>query len=108
MNDAGRKYLPGVCGGLLGAAAAVCGGLSRGGTGDHVFAAAFLIAMAVLAAGLVWVETRDTDQVAVLLVPIGAAMLIRALCLDHVSEDYAKFLSQWYRYFQENGGFGAT
>ena len=107
MNDAGRKYLPGVCGGLLGAAAVVCKGLGRGGTGDHVFAAAFLIAMAVLAAGLVWVETRDTDQVAMLLVPIGAAMLIRALCLDHVSEDYAKFLSQWYRYFQENGGFGA-
>lgn len=107
MNDAGRKYLPGVFGGLLSFVIWICMGLERGGTGDRLFVALALLTLAVLAVFLVWLETRDLDQVLVLVIPIGAAMLIRALCLDHVSEDYTKFLSLWYAYFRENGGFGA-
>ena len=107
MSDAGRKYLPGVFGGLLGFTVCVSLGLEQGGTGDHIFVAVSLVVIAALAVCLLWWETRDMDWVIALAAPIGAAMLIRALCLDHVSEDYIKFLSQWYIYFRENGGFGA-
>ena len=107
MNDVGRKYLSGAFGLLLALAIWACMNLRQGGTGDHIFVAAVLLAAAALAAFLVWWEIRDLDRVVLLLVPIGAAVLIRALCLDHVSDDYEKFLSHWYVYFQENGGFGA-
>ena len=107
MNGIGRKCLPGVFGVLLVFAVWACMGLEQGGTGDHIFVAVFLAAMAALAVFLVWWETRDLDGVVALLVPIGAAMLVRALCLDHASLDYEDFLSQWYAYFKTNGGFGA-
>lgn len=107
MNDTGRKYLLGVFGALLCLTIWICMGSERGGTGDHVFVAVFLVAMAALAACLVWVETRDLDQVILLLAPIGAAMLARALCMDHTTNDYEMFLCRWYAYFKTNGGFDA-
>lgn len=105
MSDAGRKYLPGAFVGLLGLMVWACMGLERGRTGDHIFVAVFMAAMAALAALLVWIETRDIDQVVALAVPIGAAMLIRALCLDYATKDYEDFLHQWYLYFKNSGGF---
>lgn len=107
MSDAGRKYLPGIFGALLGWMLFVCAGLEQGGAGTHIFAALSMLAMAMLAGCLIWVETRDLDQVILMLVPIGTAMLIRALCLDHITKDYEDFLSQWYVYFKFNGGFDA-
>lgn len=56
---------------------------------------------------LVWREERSGARTMVMLLPIGAAMLLRALCLDYASLDYQDFLHQWYVYFRENGGFGA-
>lgn len=35
------------------------------------------------------------------------AMLVRVLCFDYISGDYAAHLSKWYAYFKENGGFAA-
>lgn len=107
MNDMGRKYLPGVFGGLLGLTVWPCMELERGGTGNHIFVAAALLVLAALAVLLVWWETRDMDQVIALAAPIGAAMLVRALCMDYASHDYEMFLSRWYAYFKTNGGFDA-
>ena len=107
MNEAGRKYLPGVFGILLGLTVWACMGLERGGTGSHIFVAAALLALAGAAVSLAWAETRDPDQVILLLVPIGAALLVRALCLDYASGDYNSFLCHWYEYFRSNGGFSA-
>ncbi|MBD5118209.1 MAG: DUF2029 domain-containing protein [Clostridiales bacterium] len=111
MNDLWRKRLPPLCGGLgcalLAGAAWACGGLTLGGGGDRLFVTLALLAMAALAAALIWCESRRPDWVLLALLPIGAAMLIRALCLDHTSLDYKDFLSQWYGYFKTNGGFGA-
>lgn len=107
MSDAGRKYLPGVFGIALGLTVWACMGLERGGTGDHVFVAMALLVLAGAAVFLAWAETRDPDQVILLLAPIGAAMLVRALCLDYASGDYNSFLSHWYEYFKINGGFSA-
>lgn len=111
MSNLWGKRLPSLCGVLggmlLAGAAWACAGLSLGGRGDRLFAALALLVMAALAAALIWLETRSTDRVLILLLPIGAAMLIRALCLDHVSLDYANFLSHWYEYFKSNGGIEA-
>ena len=65
------------------------------------------LALAALAAALVWFEIRDMDWVMVLLLPIGAAMLVRVLCLDYASGDYNSFLRHWYEFFKRNGGFSA-
>lgn len=107
MSDAGRKYLPGVFGIALGLTVWACMGLERGGTGDRVFVAMALLALAGAAVFLAWAETHDLDRVILLLAPIGAAMLVRALCLDYASGDYNSFLSHWYEYFKINGGFSA-
>ena len=108
MNDVWKKRLPFVCAGaggaLLAGSAAACASLEREG---GAFAALMLLGLAVLAAALVWREERSGARTMVMLLPIGAAMLLRALCLDYASLDYQDFLHQWYVYFRENGGFGA-
>ena len=111
MNDMWTKRLPPLCAVLgvvlLAGTESACLGLERGGAGECTFVAAALLVLAALAVALVWLETRRADCVMVMLLPIGAAMLVRALCLDYVSLDYTNFLSRWYEYFQTNGGFAA-
>lgn len=108
MDGLWKKRLPLLCavlgGALLAGTVPVCALLGRGG---GAFAALALLAMAALGLALVWLETRRPDWVLVMLLPIGAAMLARALCLDYASLDYQDFLHQWYLYFRNNGGFGA-
>lgn len=111
MKDWMKKlYLPcavvgGLC--LLGMVFAVRG-LGQGGWVDRLGVAAVLLAFAVLALLLLRVEGYDRDVLLAMLLPIGAALLIRALCLDHASGDYNSFLRHWAEYFRENGGFGAV
>ena len=111
MNNLWRKRLPPICGAMGGALLAgavwACAGLTLGGGGDRLFVALTLLAIAVLALALIWFESRRPDWVLLALLPIGAAMLIRALCLDHASLDYIDFLSQWYKHFKTNGGIEA-
>lgn len=111
MNEPWKKYLPPLCAGagvlLLAGAVWACLSLERGGRADHITMAAALLIVAELALLLLRREGCKLDALLVMLLPIGAAVLARALCLDHVSEDYTKFLSRWYAYFRENGGFGA-
>ena len=85
----------------------ICAGLSRGGGGDRLFTILALWGLTALAAALVWRESRRQDWVLWALVPIGAAMVLRALCLDYASGDYNSFLGHWYQYFRGNGGFAA-
>lgn len=103
-----KRLLPPFCAllgmALLAATVWACIGLDLGG---RKFVAASLLTLAALAAALVWLETRSLSCVMVLLLPIGAAMLIRVPCLDHLTGDYHGFLSKWYEYFKTNGGFSA-
>jgi len=111
MEKTWIKRLPFACavlgGGLLAGIVPACIGLERSGCDDCLFIVLVLLALAGLSAALVWHETRSLNQTLVMLLPIGAAMLIRAFCLDHATKDYEDFLSQWYTYFQQNGGFEA-
>lgn len=111
MNDLWIKRLPFLCGGLGGVLLAgtgwVCGRLALGDGGDRLFVLLALLGIAALALALVWLESRRPDWVLLALLPIGAALLVRALCLDYASLDYIDFLSQWYEHFKINGGFSA-
>ena len=95
-------------GGLcLAAAAAACVTLDRGAIPARVGVACVLLALAGLALGLLRREGMNRERLLLLLLPIGAAMLARALCLDYASGDYNSFLADWVDYFRENGGFAA-
>ena len=112
MEKPWKKYIPGLCGALgallLAGMVRVCFGLERGGTADHAAVAAVLLVLAALALLLLRLEGCGRDTLLVLLLPVGAAMLARALCMDYAGSDYNNFLSHWYRFFQENGGFQAV
>lgn len=112
MNEPWKKYLPPLCAGagvlLLAGAVWACLSLERGGRADHITMAAALLILAELALLLLRREGCRLDTLLVMLLPIGAAMLFRALCLDYAGTDYQNFLTHWYAYFQENGGFQAV
>lgn len=112
MEKPWKKYIPGLCGVLgallLAGTVRVCFGLERGGMADHAAVAAVLLVLAALALMLLRLEGCGRDTLLVLLLPVGAAMLARALCMDYAGSDYNNFLSHWYRFFQENGGFQAV
>ena len=112
MDNVWKKYIPAVCGLLgvllLAGCAAACMGLERGGPAQNGFVAAVLLALAGVSALLLHIEGVRRDALLVMLLPIGAAFLIRALCLDYAGTDYTNFLSRWYLYFKGNGGFAAV
>lgn len=111
MNEPWKKYLPPLCAGagvlLLAGAVWACMALERGTPADHIVMAAALLILAGLALLLLRREGCRLDTLLVMLLPIGAAMLFRALCLDYAGTDYENFLTGWYAYFRDNGGFGA-
>lgn len=108
MDRQWKKHLPASCAALgvlaLAACVGVCAGLERTG---GLLAAPALLGLAGLALALLRLEGYGRDTLLIMLLPVGAAMLVRALCLDHVSLDYTNFLSRWYQYFKTNGGFAA-
>ena len=112
MDKAWKKYAPAACAALgillLALTAAVCIDLEQGGPADRAAAAAVLPALAGISLLLLHIEGVKRDALLVMLLPVGAAFLIRALCLDYVGTDYTNFLSGWYRFFKENGGFAAV
>lgn len=111
MERQWKRHLPAGCAGLgvlaLAACVGVCAGLERGTSGDRLGAAAVLLLCAALALGLLRLEGCRWETMLVMVLPVGAAMLVRALCMDYASLDYKNFLSQWYQYFKANGGFAA-
>lgn len=109
MEKRWNGYGPPVCAGLGGALALaavwVCVNLGQGTLWDRAGVALAVVALTGASVCLLRLEGVRGDRLLVMLLPIGAAMLIRALCLDHVTLDYEDFLHHWYVYFKENGGF---
>lgn len=112
MDKVWKKYAPAVCALLgillLAVCCAVCAGLTRGGWLDRMGIAAVLLALAGASVFLLRLEGYGRDILLVMLLPVGVAFLVRALCLDYAGTDYGNFLSGWYRFFKENGGFAAV
>ncbi len=129
MDRSWKKDIP-LCCGILGliclvgaGAAAVCADMSwleafnEGGSGvfgpplgsvwDRRLAGTALVLLGVLVLFLLYREGVSRETLLILALPVGAAMLLRALCLNYVSHDYSMFLAQWLEYFRSNGGFSA-
>lgn len=111
MNRAWVDKLPvpfGIAGGAcLAATAAVCLLLDRGGPFDRIGMAAAMLALAAACLALLRLEKVGRDRLLLMLLPIGLAVLLRALCLDYAGTDYRGFLTSWYQTFKDNGGFRA-
>ncbi len=129
MGGAWKKDLPPLCGVLgliclVGAgAAAVCADMSwleafnEGGSGvfgpplgsvwDRRLAGTVLVLLGLLVLFLLYREGVSRETLFLLALPVGAAMLLRALLLNYVSHDYSVFLARWLEYFRSNGGFAA-
>ena len=111
MDKQWKKYVPALCAALgaalLAATWTACARLDRGGWPDRAAVAVMLLLFAAVALVLLRLEGFGRDTLLVMLAPIGAAMLIRALCLDYASGDYNSFLGHWYEYFKINGGIEA-
>lgn len=109
MEERWNGYGPPVCAGLGGglalAAVWVCVNLGQGTVWDRAGVALAVAALSAASVCLLRLEGVKGDKLLVMLLPVGAAMLARALCLDHVTLDYEDFLHHWYVYFKENGGF---
>ena len=112
MDKAWKQYAPNLCGALgislLAGCTAVCMGLERDGTAERAAVAAVLLALAGVSVLLLRLEGYGRDALLVMLLPVGAAFLVRALCLDYAGTDYRNFLTHWYSYFKDNGGFAAV
>lgn len=95
--------------------AAVCSGgilaaalqLDQGSMGQRLWVGLFLVLMAGLGMVLLYQEQVKLRTILVLAFPVALAMLVRCLLLDHQSDDYLTFLSQWYDVIQSGGGFSA-
>lgn len=82
-------------------------GLSRGSPTARLAVGFSLLLLALLALALLRREGYGKDRLLSLLLPIGLALLLRALLLDHATLDYQNFLSHWVEHFRQNGGFAA-
>lgn len=104
------RYCPALCGsagvlllflGLL-KTAGLSHAPSRGAAG------VLLTLLFLLAAGLLYLADRRPGLVLTFLLPMGLAFFLRAMCLDHMTDDYLTFLSDWAAFFRENGGWAAV
>lgn len=76
------------------------------GTGPMAMSLCLLL-LAALALFLLRREGCPDDRLMVMLLPIGLALFVRVLFLDHATLDYENFLHKWVEYFRQNGGFTA-
>ncbi len=111
MDKRWKTDLVPVCAGLgilmLVASAAVCLMLEQGGWLDRTGIAVVLAVLAAVSLFLLRLEGAGREELWIMLLPIGAAMLVRALSMDHMSGDYVSFLRNWAAFFRTYGGFSA-
>ena len=109
MDKQWKQYLPFACAGvgavMLVVTAAVCMGLDQGGPLDRAGIGVVLAVLAGLSILLLKLESVKRNELLIMLLPIGAAMLFRALSLDYISGDYVSFLKHWAEFFRTYGGF---
>lgn len=82
-------------------------GLSQGSPTARMAVGLCLLALAVLAVMLLYWEGCGRETLLAMLLPIGLALFLRVLLLDHATLDYQNFLAHWVEHFRANGGFAA-
>lgn len=81
--------------------------LHQGTMGQRMFVGVFLALLVGLGLLLLYLEQVKIRDLCYLALPLALAMLVRCLLMDHQSDDYLTFLSQWYEVIREGGGFAA-
>lgn len=82
-------------------------GLPEGSALSHAVLGVLFVLLSALALGVLLLNRFDPSLVLAALLPIGLALLVRAVFLDHVTYDYKDFLSGWAAFFRDNGGWAA-
>lgn len=82
-------------------------GLSQGSPTARLAVGLCLLALAGLAATLLYRAGYEKETLLAMLLPIGLAFFLRVLLLDHATLDYQDFLSRWVEHFRISGGFAA-
>lgn len=104
MDQQWKQRTPMLCAALgvvmLAISSAVCMGLEQGGWLDRAGVAFVLVLFAAMSLALLWLEGSRWGTLLMMLLPVGAAMLVRALCMDYMSGDYDMFLRHWYDFFR--------
>ena len=67
-----------------------------------------LVFLILFSSAVLFLCCRRWETVLCALPPIALALLLRVLLLDHVTDDYTTFLSDWAAFFRENGGWAAV
>ncbi|MDR0381098.1 MAG: hypothetical protein LBH86_03790 [Oscillospiraceae bacterium] len=84
--------------------------LSEGGRADRLWVFVFFGLLFAGALGVFLLRRRAPVSLRTALAAaaiLAAALLVRAACLDHRTNDYDAFLSYWVSYLREYGGFSA-
>ena len=92
---------------LLMLALARVAGLQYTGTAGRWLIFLLVLLLAALSLALLAWEGCGWQLCLLCLLPVGAALFYRVLCLDYCSYDYYDFLGPWAAYFRNNGGFAA-
>ena len=82
-------------------------GLQYTGAAGRGLVFLLILLLAALALALLAWEGCGWQLCLLCLLPVGAALFYRVLCLDYCSYDYYDFLGPWAAYFRDNGGFAA-
>lgn len=67
-----------------------------------------LVFLILFSSAVLFLCCRRWETILCALPPIALALLLRVLLLDHVTDDYTTFLSDWAAFFRENGGWAAV
>lgn len=111
MDSSRLKWSAKLC--VLGAGLTIIGTfiaalyLNQGNVGQRIFVGVFLALLVVLGVLLLYLEHVKVRDLCYLAFLLALAMFVRCLLMDYQSNDYLKFLSQWYEVIREGGGFAA-
>lgn len=84
-----------------------CLGLSQGAAGARVFVLCCLLGLALLSMAVLARPEIHWSLLCPALAAVGLAFFLRAVSLDHQTQDYQLFLAKWAEFFRDNGGFAA-
>ncbi|MPM44971.1 hypothetical protein SDC9_91656 [bioreactor metagenome] len=86
----------------------MAGSLRQGGPGQRLAAVLLLLALGILALLILAGQGYSRQVVLACLLPVALALLLRLVCLDHITLDFEDFLAPWAAAFRAGGGFAAV